>query len=394
MEKFDIVIIGGGVAGLTVAEEIRKENLNLSVCILSSEKILPYYRLKLPHYIHNPVDQKFFLKPPEWFEKNNVKIRLSSHVTGIDFENKIVFCGNNAIRYEKLIIASGAKPYIDDNTVKGKVKDKVFSLRTYEDLLRLKEVITQVSDITIIGAGLLGLELASTLNGKNLFLIEVSNRLLPKQLDEVGSMLLEEEIRKKKINIVFGSKIEAIERIGNKLLISLSDGKEILSEIVIFTAGVIPNTDFIDNEQILSLKRGISVNTKMQTSITDVFACGDVAYLNNQNPGTWIFAIESSKIAAKNILGKNVEYQIKPIPYFLRAFGVEIVSAGNINDIKSSNIFEYLDREKMVYKKFVIKNKKLIGYLLINDTKIHNELNKLLENEIEQKQIEKYLSIK
>ena len=73
---------------------------------------------------------------------------------------------------------------------------------------------------------------------------------------------------------------------------------------------------------------------------------------------------------------------------------MEIVSAGNIIDVKDSNLFECLNKEKMVYKKFVVKNKRLIGYLLINDTKTHSQINKLVGQEVDPKWIEKYLEIK
>ncbi|WP_271629759.1 NAD(P)/FAD-dependent oxidoreductase [Caldicellulosiruptor sp. DIB 104C] len=394
MEKFDVVIIGGGVSALTVAEEIRKKDFNLSICILSDERVLPYYRLKLPYYIYNPIDEKFFIKPQNWFEDNNIKIYLNSPVIKVNFDNKIVFVSDKKIGYKKLVIASGAKPYMGDDVVDIRARDKVFSLRTYEDLLRLKEIIPRVPEVAIIGAGLLGLELASTLEGKSVFLIEIAERLLPKQLDEVGALLFEEEIKRKGININFDSKVEKIEKINNKLVIFLSNNKEILSDIVIFSAGVVPNTDFVNDKRILSSRKGIGVNARMQTSIEDVFACGDVAYLNNQNPGTWTFAVESGKVVGKNILGQNIEYQRKPIPYFLKAFGMEIVSAGNIIDVKESNLFECLNKEKMVYKKFVLKNKKLIGYLLINDTKTHSQISKFLGQEVNLKWIEKYLEIK
>ncbi|AZT90273.1 NAD(P)/FAD-dependent oxidoreductase [Caldicellulosiruptor changbaiensis] len=394
MEKFDVLIIGCGIAGLTVAEEIRKEDSNLSIGILSNEKVLPYYRLKLPYYIYNPIDEKFFIKPQNWFEDNNIKIYLNSPVIEVDFNNKIVFGSDKKIGYKKLVIASGAKPYNGDDVVDIRARDKVFSLRTYEDLLRLKEIIPRVPEVAIIGAGLLGLELASTLEGKSVFLIEIAERLLPKQLDEVGALLFEEEIKRKGINIIFDSKVEKIEKTNNKLVIFLSNNKEILSDIVIFSAGVVPNTDFVNDKRILSPRKGIGVNTRMQTSIEDVFACGDAAYLDNQNPGTWAFAVESGKVVGKNILGQNIEYQRKLIPYFLKAFGMEIVSAGNINDVKDSNLFECLNKEKMVYKKFVVKNKRLIGYLLINDTKTHSQINKFVGQEVDPKWIEKYLEIK
>ncbi|WAM34864.1 NAD(P)/FAD-dependent oxidoreductase [Caldicellulosiruptor morganii] len=394
MEKFDVVIVGGGVSALTVAEEIRKEDFKLSICMLSDEKVLPYYRLKLPYYIFSSIDEKFFIKPKKWFENNNIKIYLKSPVTGVDFDRKVVSYSNDKIEYKKLVIASGARAYGGDDVVDITARDDVFYLRTYEDLLRLKETIPKVSDITIIGAGLLGLELSSMLEGKRVSLIEMAKQLLPKQLDEIGATLFEEEIKRKGINVILDSRVEKIEKNSGKLKIFLSNNKEIFSDIVIFSAGVIPNTDFVNNKQILSYRNGIGVNNKMQTSIEDVFACGDVAYLDNQNPGTWTFAVESARVVGKNILGQNVEYQRKLTPYFLKAFGMEIVSAGIINDVKDSNLFEFLNKEKIIYKKFVVRENKLIGYLLINDTKTHFQISKFLNQEVDQKWIERYLDIK
>ncbi|ADQ04773.1 FAD-dependent pyridine nucleotide-disulfide oxidoreductase [Caldicellulosiruptor owensensis OL] len=392
MEKYDIVIIGGGPAGVTVAEQIRKENKNVSVCILSHEKVLPYYRLKLGYYLQNPIDEKFFLKSSDWYKANNIRLMLNSRVKECIFEEKVAFLEGKKIHWDYLVIASGSKPYLPEHLLNEKTQNFVFTFRNYNDLLLLQKRLSQVNKVVIVGAGLLGLELASALEGKKITIIELSERILPKQLDDVASFLLKDYVEKKGIEIILGTKIENIETCRNGLEIVLSNGQPTYCDLLIFSAGVVPNTEFIKSpENILNSKKGIEVNYKMQTKISNVYACGDVAYIDGQNPGTWTFALESAKIVAKNILGFETFYQNMPLPYFLKAFGLEIVSAGDMQNLQDANILEFLDKRKMIYKKFVVKNNKLTAYLLLNDTKTHLQLSKFLNNHVDIKLLENLL---
>lgn len=392
MEKYDIVIIGGGPAGVTIAEQIRKENKNISVCILSEEKVLPYYRLRLGYYLQNPIDEKFFLKSSEWYQVNNIKLMLNSKVEECNFKEKFVVSRGQKIEWDYLVIASGSKPYLPEQMRNEKLQNFVFTFRSYEDLLALKKKVAQAGRVIIVGAGLLGLELASALEGKETTIVELSKRILPKQLDEVASFLLEEHIVKKGIKIILDNKIENVEYHQNGLKITLSSGQAIECDLLIFSAGVVPNTEFINSqEDILNSKKGIDVNYKMQTKLPNVYACGDVAYIDGQNPGTWTFALESAKIVAKNILGFEAFYQNNPLPYFLKAFGLEIVSAGDMQNLQNANILEFLDKSRMIYKKFVVKNNKLTAYLLLNDTKAHLQLSKFLNSHVDIKLLESFL---
>jgi len=171
-------------------------------------------------------------------------------------------------------------------------------------LLLLQKRLSQVNKVVIVGAGLLGLELASALEGKKITIIELSERILPKQLDEVASFLLKDYVEKKGIEIILGTKIKNIETYHNGLEIVLSNGQPIYCDILIFSAGVVPNTEFIKSpENILNSIKRIEVNYKMQTKISNVYACGDVAHIDGQESRNLDVCFRKCKNSCKKYFG-------------------------------------------------------------------------------------------
>ena len=170
-----------------------------------------------------------------------------------------------------------------------------------EDTEKVKEYAKNCKRAVVIGGGVLGLEAAWGLKllGIETSVIEMMQRILPKQLDEQGSELLEAAIEQAGEKIFKGVVVSAIEGEEKVTSIALENGQHILADLVIISAGIAPNKELAQNLG-LNLGRGIVVNEKMETSIKDIYACGDVAEYNGKIIGLWQVAMEQGKTAGIN----------------------------------------------------------------------------------------------
>ncbi|MEZ0535909.1 NAD(P)/FAD-dependent oxidoreductase [Caldicellulosiruptoraceae bacterium PP1] len=382
MKEYDVILIGGGASSVSCAEELRRLNKDVSILIISDEDILPYYRTKLPSLINKDIDEKFFIHNKDWFKTNNIDILLNMKVTKIEKEENAVFCNEIKFKYKNLVICSGANPLEIYNITDQKIADRIFYLRNYRNLIQLKNILKDVKNVVIIGSGLLGLEISHELaTNYNVKIIEISSRILPKQLDENASKLLANILSSKGIKLYFDSKVDKINYTNNRLQLRLENGDIIDTDIIIITVGVKPNIDFIND--INMNKYGIIIDNFARTNISNIYACGDVANFNSPNPGTWNFAVETGKLAANNLLGYAKIYMAQSYPYFLNVFNIPVVSIGDVNDITDANIFEYIDESKKIYKKVIIKDKKIQSFVILNDMKLSSILlSKYKNNEI------------
>jgi nitrite reductase (NADH) large subunit len=205
-----MVIIGGGVAGLTAAENARKNNGSIEIIMISEEKYFPYSRIKLSKYMYNEFNpEELYLKKEEWYREMNIKVLLDKKVMEVNPEkNWILLDNHEEINYTTLVIASGSSSFVPP--ISGVEKRGVFTVRNMEDVLRIQSYIRKnnVQNICVVGGGLLGIEAAWSLREVNdtfkISIIETMPRLLPRQLDDEGSSLLEEAVKRNGINLYKG----------------------------------------------------------------------------------------------------------------------------------------------------------------------------------------------
>ncbi|RPI75791.1 MAG: NAD(P)/FAD-dependent oxidoreductase, partial [Desulfobacteraceae bacterium] len=190
MQKY--LIIGNGVAGTTAAEQIRKQDPNGSITILSDEDLPFYYRLRLNEYLSDDLAENALIaKPTTWYRQHNIELKLNTRVIGGNPANRVIESQDRqTFSYDRLLLASGSRSFMPP--IKGADKPGVFALRSIQDARRIKEFAQQANNIVIIGGGLLGLEAGNALRkiGKKVTLVETFGRLLPRQLDEFGGQRL------------------------------------------------------------------------------------------------------------------------------------------------------------------------------------------------------------
>ena len=344
-EPIKIAIIGSGVAAVTAVDAIRERNKAASITMITNDDRMPYYRPIIVDGLERIInDEEFYLKNDKWTTTANVDVKLKTQVTKIDTENKKVLTDNGEFAYDKLIIATGARPFIPpmgECNLEG-----VFAIRTAHDVDELKEKCKTAKKAIVIGGGVLGLENAYVLKaiGLDVTVAEVANRLMPRQLDEVASSVLENRVRAFGINLILNAKSTIVGENCKVKGVNIN-GEEHPCDIVIINAGTRANID-IAKEAGIECDRGIKVNEKMETSVKDIYAAGDCAFLNEMNQGLWSPALEMGKTAGANICGDNKKFSFGIEPVSLLVPETELLAVGNPPQTKEGyNVISQNDSE-------------------------------------------------
>ena len=365
-----IVIIGASGAGMSAAAEIRKRDKTSELTIVSKEDVKGYYRPKLSKMLSNEsiTMESMKIKKDKWYEENNVKLLLDKFVTKIDTEGrKVLLDDGQELKYTKLVIASGAEVFVPP--FPGRDKEGVFTLRYAKDSKAIKEYANGKKTATVVGGGVLGLEAASELNnlGLNVTVLEMADRILPRQLDSDASEVLEEIV--KKAGVTFKKNVGTKEIIGDNRVngILLDNGETVDADLVVVSTGVRANSSIAEGCGI-DINRAIVVNDRMETSVSDVYACGDCAEYNGINYALWSEAIEQGKAAGINLAGGSYVYETIIPSTTLNGFDSKVFSIGDVGSNPELKYEVYKDYDGKNFKKLYFVNDTLAGGILIGDT--------------------------
>lgn len=359
------VIIGNGIAGLSAAEEIRKNDNLGRIIVISGEEYLTYNRVKLSHFISKEdyTLKDLLVHDENWYKDRKIEVLLNKKVTDIDTSTKEIITDNKDIlKYDRLLIANGSSPFIPPIT--GVDKKGVFVLRTINDLKEIRKYAKNLSTVSVIGGGLLGLEAAWALNklGKKVNIIEFSPYLLPRQLDEELGKYLQKQLEEEGLDFYFNAAAEELQ--GDRCLnsIKFKDGRVVESELVLISTGVRPNIKIAEGTDI-KVERGIVVDKYMKTNIEDVYAAGDIAQFDSMVLGLWSAATDQGKVAGANIVGNGKEYKMPKPATTLLIGSTKMFSVGNVNDAKE----ELKIQKDDYFHKLFLDNGRLVGGVLIGD---------------------------
>ncbi|WP_213996062.1 NAD(P)/FAD-dependent oxidoreductase [Tepidanaerobacter syntrophicus] len=380
-----VVIIGNGIAAVSAAEAFRENDRGTPVIILSGEPYYAYYRMWLSSLLGEPLDlDKLYIHKPEWYAELNIDVWLNCKADSLDTENCTVLSDNGkTIKYSKLLLANGSSPFIPP--VAGNDLTGVFSIRSLDDVKKVNEYISDKENGIVVGGGVLGLEVAWSLanKGKKVSVIEGSPYILSKQVDETASHLLMALGEKAGINFVTNGKLTEIIGENGKVTSIQLEGKTMPAEFVVFSTGVRSNISLVKNTPI-KVGRGVQVNEYMQTSVENVYAAGDIAEYKGQVYGIWPVAREQGKTAGLNMAGKQVHYNEVVPSNYLKVFGVELYSVGDLcKDGKPFDSIKKLDKENNKYSIIFIRDSKPVGAVLFGDTKPAMKISKAIKSNLE-----------
>lgn len=393
MEKTKYLIIGNGIAGLSAAREIRNHDKAGDITIVSSEPYLTYYRPRLSEGIYKDFNiENILVYDESWYRERNIKTILRVIVEKIDLANRLAYLDDaRIIEYEKLLIATGSRPFIPP--IKGKYKEGVFALRTFKGLNDFKKYLRSCNTVTVIGGGLLGLEAAWSLKllGKKVNVIEFAPYLLPRQLDKELANELEKQLDSQGINTYTNSQVEEI--LGDERAngVKLNGDRELPTDAILISSGVRPNLDLIRDTGI-EFDKGIKVDVHMRTNMENVYAAGDVVEIEGMILGLWTAGNEQGKIAGANMVGVEMVYNQPKIITKLEMGDIKVFSAGIINNYDT--IYEYQDSSKGVHHKIFVKEGLIYGAILFGDLKDMVKINKAVTLRLPVEELIKDLNIK
>ena len=368
----NFVIIGNGAAGYHAADSIRKRNKNCSITIISSENFLTYYRPVLSGYLSKSVsDQNFYVCNKNWYKDNNIKIDLDCTIKNIDTTlKKVTAEDGREFSYDKLILANGSHNFIIP--IKGTDKEGVFTLKFKSDAENIKNYMSKSKNAVIIGGGLLGLEAAWSIKkaGLSATVVEFSDRLLPRQLDSESALMFKKAVDKSEVDVILGDSAEEI--LGEKKVTGMRK-----TDMVLFSVGIRPNKELTKGTDIKT-DRGIIVNDKMETSVKDVYACGDVCQYNGRVYGNWPAAEKMGNIAGANASGDDIHFSDFISSSIFTSMNINLFSCGNISS--ESQTLSLKDIPNGKYQKLFFENNILSGGILMGDIKKSGKIILAIQN--------------
>ncbi len=381
MGKIKYLIIGNGIGGLSAAREIRRHDKEGNIVLISSEPYLTYYRPKLTEGIFKEhTVSSLLVNDEKWYKDKDIKAILNTTVEKIDIDNNMVYMDDgNKMEYEKLLIATGSRPFIPP--IDGKNKKGVFALRTLQDLYEFKEFLKTCNTVSVIGGGLLGLEAAWSLKqlGKKVNVIEFLPYLLPKQLDVELANKLEERLNGSGLTIYTNSQVDEVLGEERANGIKLKGGRDIPTDAILISSGIRPNLDLVRDTPI-KYDKGIKVDRQMRTNIENIFAVGDVVEVDGKVLGLWTAANEQGKIAGANMVGIEMEYEQPKIFTTLDLGDIKVFSAGAINNY--DKIYEYKDNSRGIHHKVFTRDGIVNGVILFGDIKDRNKFNNAVVSQL------------
>ena len=379
MERKKLVLIGNGMAGVHCIEEILKIDKDMfDITIFGSEPYPNYNRILLSTVLQgNTSIDDITLNDWEWYEKNGIRLFARETVIDIDTDQRLVRTDQGRIvEYDKLIIATGSKPFI--LPIPGADKQGVTAFRDVKDCQLMMEYAKKYKKAAVIGGGLLGLEAArGLLNlGMEVDVIHIFEHLMERQLDPTAAKLLQRELEKQGMNFLLQK--ETVEILGNDRVQGLrfKDGTEIAADLVVMAVGIRPNIDLAKKSGI-AVNRGIVVNDYLETSVPHIYAVGECAEHRGVVYGLVAPLYEQGKVLAEAICGiKGRPYEGSVVSTQLKVSGVDVFSAGEFTDGEGTTAVKVYDEFRGIYKKVVIRDEKIVGAVLFGDT---NEGRKLFE---------------
>jgi len=368
LEKKKHIIIGCGTAALAALKQMRKNNSEDEIKLVTMEPHLPYSPTSLPYLISGKIkESEIPMVSDDFFDQMKAVWVRGKRVDHVDTEKgEVLYDSRERESYDTLLIATGSEPVLPP--IPGLENEQVLQMRVLDHARDLMKRMKGTQAAIILGAGLIGMHVAECLaeHGVQVKVVEMLPRILPAYFDEDASGMIQRVLEKHGVSFFVGRRAKEVAWKKRSAEVSLEEGEPLQTDLLMVATGVRPRVAFLNGSDV-KIKDGILVDSTMKTSVENVFAAGDVAeaksFLTGEHGLNPILpnAAEQGKVAGSNMVGEKKEYSgWLPMNTF-NFFGHRAVSVGKILPAKDDEVLLEKDDKNGTYRKIVCRQDRLLG---------------------------------
>jgi nitrite reductase (NADH) large subunit len=381
MNKLRLLVVGNGMVSHRFCDKLvayDREKL-YAVTVLGEEPRPAYDRVHLTEYFTKRSGDALALGTAAWYRERGIDLRTGVRATAVDRkERQVTTDDGSAFGYDVLVLATGSAPFVPP--VKGIDKPGVFVYRTIDDLDRIIAHVERAKKAVVIGGGLLGLEAARAVldAGLETHVVEVAPRLMPRQLDDTASELLQASVRALGVEVHVGRRVVGFAGGETVEAVEMGDGEQIDADLVVISAGIRPRDELARDCGIeLGPRGGIAVDDRLRTSDERVFAIGEVALHRGTLHGLVAPGYEMADVVARNLTGGDATFQGADGSARLKLLGTEVATFGEpVQDPAKTHVIRVEDQVRGTYKKLVLRRdtRQLVGGILVGEASAYGNL--------------------
>ncbi|MCI1965628.1 MAG: FAD-dependent oxidoreductase [Oscillospiraceae bacterium] len=359
------VMIGNSTAAVGCIEGIRSIDPKGTITMISEEPYPAYSRPLISYLLQGKTtEEKMKARPAEFYEKNGVTLLCGKRAAQVDFGRKaVVLEDGEQIYYDRLFIATGARPFVPPMEGLERVKQK-FTFMKLDDAKALEAALTPNSRVLIIGAGLIGLKCAEGISGRagSITVVDLADRVLPSILDPKGSDMVRRHVESNGIRFLLGD--SAAEFQPNRA--RLKSGRTVDFDLLVLAVGVRPNTE-LAAQAGCKVGRGIVIDEHSATSVPEIYAAGDCCECRDITTGqNRVLAILPNaylqgETAGVNMAGGEKSFANAVPMNAIGFFGLHVLTAGSYDGK------ELVETKAGVYRKLVVRDNLLKGFILVGE---------------------------
>ena len=363
------VIVGASLAGASAAAALRKEGFDGRIVLIGEERERPYERPELSKaYLRGEAGKDLHVHPEGFYEEHGVELVTGRSVDELDVTQRKVRLGNDEIGFDRLLLATGAKPR--RLAVPGSDLDGIVTLRTMDDANGIRTRAEAAEAIAVVGGGWIGSEVAASLRqlGHHMTMVVPTRNPLEHVLGpELGGMYRRAH-EEHGVTIVAGTTVTGFEGRERVAAVRTADGQTIPASLVVVGIGATPRVELAEHAG-LGVDNGILVDERLETSVAGIFAAGDVANAMHPHYGRrlriehWDNAKRQGRLAAANMLGQAKPYD--RIPYFYSDqydIGMEYTGLASATD----QVVLRGDRESREFIAFWLRDGRVMAGMNVN----------------------------